>query len=92
MPEPAQEKGGVAPGAIDLSQRDERFDVCAACLAATSRASTSSLQRRFSIGYNKAGKIMDQLEAAGIVGPADGQKPRAVLVDSISLQDILRSL
>lgn len=92
LPEPPKENGGVAPGAIDLSKRDEMFDVCAEFVVQNSTASTSSLQRRFSIGYNKAGKIMDQLEAAGIVGPADGQKPRAVLVDSISLQDILRSL
>ena len=92
LPEPPKEGGGVAPGAIDLSKRDDMFDVCAEFVVQNSTASTSSLQRRFSIGYNKAGKIMDQLEAAGIVGPADGQKPRAVLVDSIMLQDILRSL
>ena len=47
------------------------------------------LQRRFGIGYNKAGKIMDQMEAAGIVGPACGQKPRTILVDSITLEDII---
>lgn len=61
-------------------------------LSSNSTVSTSSLQRRFEIGYNKAGKIMDQLEAAGIVGPADGQKPRAVLVDAMALEDLLRSL
>lgn len=92
LPEPPKEGGGAVPGAIDLSKRDDMFDVCAEFVVQNSTASTSSLQRRFSIGYNKAGKIMDQLEAAGIVGPADGQRPRAVLVDSITLQDILRSL
>ena len=52
-------------------------------------ASTSSLQRRFSIGYNRAGKIMDQMEAAGIVGPSQGGKPRQILIDAMSLDAIL---
>lgn len=94
LPEPPSENGaaGGIPGAIDLSKRDEMFDDCARFIVQNSTASTSSLQRRFSIGYNKAGKIMDQLEAAGIVGPADGQRPRAVLVDPMSIEDILRAL
>jgi len=91
LPEP-QNENAVVPGAIDLSKRDEKFDDCARFVVQNSTASTSSLQRRFEIGYNKAGKIMDQLEAAGIVGPADGQKPRAVLVDAMALEDLLRSL
>lgn len=91
LPEP-QNENAVIPGAIDLSKRDEKFDDCARFVVQNSTASTSSLQRRFEIGYNKAGKIMDQLEAAGIVGPADGQKPRAVLVDPMALEDLLRSL
>lgn len=85
-------EGAVAPGAVDLSKRDDMFDDCARFVVQNPTASTSSLQRRFAIGYNKAGKIMDQLEAAGIVGPADGQRPRSVLVDQIMLEDILRSL
>lgn len=52
-------------------------------------ASTSSLQRRFSIGYNRAGKIMDQLEMAGVVGPAQGAKPRVILMDSLTLEELL---
>ena len=92
LPEPQNEGGGVDPGSIDLSKRDDMFDVCARFVVQNPTASTSSLQRRFSIGYNKAGKIMDQMEAAGIVGPADGQRPRTVLVDHIQLEDILRSL
>ena len=92
LPEPEREGGGIVPGAVDLSKRDEQFDDCARFVVQNSTASTSSLQRRFGIGYNKAGKIMDQLEAAGIVGPADGQKPRAVLVDSIQVEEIIRGL
>jgi S-DNA-T family DNA segregation ATPase FtsK/SpoIIIE len=91
LPEP-QNDNALTPGAVDLSKRDELFDDCARFVTQNSTASTSSLQRRFGIGYNKAGKIMDQLEAAGIVGPADGQKPRAVLVDSMAIEDMLRSL
>ncbi len=91
LPEPENENA-LVPGAIDLSKRDELFDDCARFVVQNSSASTSSLQRRFAIGYNKAGKIMDQLEAAGIVGPADGQRPRAVLVDSVALESLLSSL
>ncbi len=91
LPEPVNENA-LAVGAIDLSKRDELFDDCARFVVQNPTASTSSLQRRFGIGYNKAGKIMDQLEAAGVVGPADGQRPRTVLVDSITIEDILRAL
>ncbi len=91
LPEP-QTESALVPGAVDLSKRDDLFDDCARFVVQNSTASTSSLQRRFGIGYNKAGKIMDQLEAAGIVGPADGQRPRAVLVDSMAVEDLLRSL
>lgn len=93
LPEPENSgDGALAPGAVDLSKRDEHFDECARFVVQNTTASTSSLQRRFGIGYNKAGKIMDQLEAAGIVGPADGQRPRSVLVDSVALEALLRSL
>ena len=61
-------------------QRDALFMECAMFIASGSTASTSSLQRRFAIGYNRAGKIMDQLEAAGIVSAASGAKPRQVLM------------
>ncbi len=91
LPEPVNENS-LDPGAIDLSKRDDLFDDCARFIVQNDTASTSSLQRRFGIGYNKAGKIMDQLEAAGVVGPADGQRPRRVLVDSIAIEDLLRSL
>ena len=94
LPEPPVEGGAsaVAPGSVDLSKRDELFDDCARFVSQNPTASTSLLQRRFGIGYAKAGKIMDQLEAAGIVGPALGQKPRAVLIDSFGIEDKLASL
>ena len=90
LPEIPQEGGGaVGGGLVDLTKRDAMFEECARFIITQSTASTSMLQRRFGIGYNKAGKIMDQMEAAGIVGPACGQKPRTILVDSITLEDII---
>ncbi len=69
------------------------FDEAAELVVATGQGSTSMIQRKFSIGYNRAGRIMDQLEAAGIVGPYTGSKARAVLIDSESeLQNIIADL
>ncbi len=68
---------------------DPMFDQCARFIVTQTTASTSMLQRRFGIGYNKAGKIMDQMEAAGIVGPDRGAGHRAILVDSITLEEII---
>ena len=76
-------------GSSGPSERDSLFEEAAAFIVTGQTASTSSLQRRFSIGYNRAGKIMDQLEAAGIVGPSQGGKPRQVLIDSIQLSQML---
>ncbi len=64
---------------IDLTNRDKLFEDCERAVIQTQNGSTSNLQRRFNLGYNRAGRIMDQLEAAGIVGPAVGSKPREVL-------------
>lgn len=88
LPEPEIE-GTVAADSCDPSKRDALFNDCARFIVTQSTASTSSLQRRFSIGYNKAGKIMDQMEAAGIVGAPQGAKPRAVLMDAATLETIL---
>lgn len=73
----------------NLTDRDPLFEEAARFIVTSSTASTSSLQRRYSIGYNRAGKIMDQMEAAGIVGPAQGGKPRQVLMDAIQLEHLL---
>jgi S-DNA-T family DNA segregation ATPase FtsK/SpoIIIE len=63
---------------VDLTNRDKLFEECARLVVQTQNGATSNLQRRFNLGYNRAGRIMDQLEAAGIVGPAVGSKPRDV--------------
>lgn len=77
--------------AENLADRDPLFDEAARFIITGDTASTSSLQRRYSIGYNRAGKIMDQMEAAGIVGPALGGKPRKVLLDIVGLEQVLGS-
>lgn len=96
LPEPAMEGEGGAGGmgSGSLSDRDVLFNEVAEAVVHTGVGSTTAVQRRFSIGFARAGKIMDQLEMAGIVGPAptSGGKPRQVLVDMIALQDILRTL
>ena len=78
-------EGGDTASMASLGDRDPLFDECARLVVSTDTASTSSLQRRYSIGYNRAGKIMDQMEAAGIVGPSQGGKPRQVLVDPLTI-------
>ena len=82
---------GVTPdGTIDIASLDERFEEAARLVVITQRGSTADLQRRLGMGYTKAGRVMDQLEAAGIVGPMDGAKPREVLVKDLSeLEEIL---
>ncbi len=78
---------------VDLNKRDELFDEAAKLIVIHQQGSTSLIQRKFSIGYNRAGRIMDQLEAAGIVGPNEGSKARQVLiVDEMSLEQILNKL
>ncbi|GHT80088.1 DNA translocase FtsK [Bacteroidia bacterium] len=75
---------------VDLTKRDALFDQAARLIVDTQSGSTSLIQRKMELGYNRAGKIMDQLEAAGIVGAQDGSKPRQVLItDPQSLEQIL---
>jgi S-DNA-T family DNA segregation ATPase FtsK/SpoIIIE len=78
---------------VDLKKRDPMFDDAARLVVQHQQGSTSLIQRKLSIGYNRAGRIIDQLEAAGIVGPFEGSKARDVLCsDIIALEQILRSL
>ncbi len=76
---------------VDLTNRDKLFEDCAKVVVQTQSGSTSMLQRRFNLGYNRAGRIMDQLESAGIVGPASGSKPRDVLFHTEAELDQLLS-
>jgi len=94
LPEYVDEDGGVkAPGAVDLSDRDPLFEEAARLIVIQQQGSTSLIQRKFSIGYNRAGRIMDQMEAAGIVGPFEGSKARQVLMpDEYSLEQLLNTL
>jgi S-DNA-T family DNA segregation ATPase FtsK/SpoIIIE len=64
-------------------ERDPEFEDAVNVVIAAGRASTSFLQRKMSLGYNKAARIMDQLETAGVVGPAEGAKPRSILIRSL---------
>jgi S-DNA-T family DNA segregation ATPase FtsK/SpoIIIE len=81
------------PGAVDLNERDVLFEEAARLIVIHQQGSTSLIQRKFSVGYNRAGRLMDQLEAAGIVGPPQGSKPRDVYIaDEYSLEKLLDSL
>lgn len=92
LPE-APSENGEALADIDLNVRDSLFEEAARLVVLHQQGSTSLIQRKFSIGYNRAGRIMDQLEKAGIVGPAEGSKPRQVLiVDEHSLEQLLQQL
>lgn len=92
LPEPDQQEEGER-STVDLSKRDPLFEQCARLVVETESGSTSMLQRHNNIGYNRAGRIMDQLEAAGIVGPQVGSKPRELYVFSLDeLQQIFSKL
>ena len=81
----------MEPTMFPTFDKDPLFDEVARFVVTSYTASTYSIQRRYSIGYNRAGLIMDQLEAAGIVGPSNVGKPREVLVDTITLDSILNA-
>ena len=94
LPEPSTDEGGASGGAsIDAHNLDPLFEEAAHAIVVSQQGSTSMVQRRFAIGYNRAGRLMDQLEEAGIVGAAQGSKPREVLITDIaSLDSLLASL
>ncbi len=77
---------------VDMSNKDEMFKEAARLVVTHQQGSTSLIQRRLSLGYNRAGRIMDQLEAVGIVGPSEGSKAREILVDEYGLEQLLNSL
>ena len=95
LPEPKTEaqEGGIGNGNSDIQNLDPFFEEAAHAIVISQQGSTSMIQRRFSIGYNRAGRLMDQLQAAGIVGEAQGSKPRDVLItDENSLNILLAKI
>jgi S-DNA-T family DNA segregation ATPase FtsK/SpoIIIE len=89
---PVEEEMGDGPE-VDLDKRDDKFEDAARLVVQHQQGSTSLIQRKLSLGYNRAGRIVDQLEAAGILGPFEGSKARQVLVqDEFSLEQILNNL
>lgn len=93
IPEPTSEDDNSNTEGLDTNNVDPLFEDAARTIVVTQQGSTSMIQRRFSIGYNRAGRLMDQLESAGIVGAAQGSKPREVLIsDENSLEALLTTL
>ena len=94
LPEPANNEGGSSGGGtVDTKNLDPFFEEAAHAIVLSQQGSTSMIQRRFSIGYNRAGRLMDQMEEAGIVGAAQGSKPREVLIqDENQLNNLLLQL
>ena len=92
LPEYVGEEGGSNLD-IDLSDRDVLFEDAARLIVMNQQGSASLLQRKLKLGYNRAGRLIDQLEAAGIVGPFEGSKARQVLIqDDMSLEQLLNNL
>ena len=80
-------------GAVDLAERDALFEDAARLIVIHQQGSTSLIQRKMKLGYNRAGRLIDQLEAAGIVGPFEGSKAREVLIkDEYSLEQLLSEI
>ena len=78
---------------VDMQHLDPLFEDAARLIVMTQEGSTSLIQRKFAIGYNRAGRLMDQLEKAGIVGAAHGSKPREVFIqDEVSLENLFNAL
>jgi len=93
LPEYSDEEEDGGPGEVDLNNTDDMFDDVARLVVRSQLGSTSMIQRKFSIGYNRAGRIMDQLEKAGVVGPSEGSKARQVLIqDEYTLEQLLNHL
>ncbi|MCH7974352.1 MAG: DNA translocase FtsK, partial [Bacteroidetes bacterium] len=93
LPEYIDDESGSGRGEFNASEKDPLLEEAAKIIVAHQQGSTSLLQRKMAIGYNKAGRLMDQLEMAGIVGALQGSKPRDVLVhDEYSLEQLLSKL
>jgi S-DNA-T family DNA segregation ATPase FtsK/SpoIIIE len=92
LPECPEEDGGDNENSVDPSERDPLFADAARLLVAHQHGSTSLIQRKLKLGYNRAGRIIDQLEAAGILGPFEGSKAREVRIkDMAALEQLLEN-
>ena len=93
LPEYIPEGEDSGAKGFNPNEKDSLFDEVARMVVQTQVGSTSNIQRKFNIGYNRAGRLMDQLEGAGIVGTQEGSKPREVFVkDQASLEQLLQKL
>ena len=89
---PDSDMGGESHD-VDMTHLDPMFEDAARLIVINQSGSTSLIQRKFAIGYNRAGRLMDQLEKAGVVGPAMGSKPREVLIqDEVTLNNLISNL
>ena len=91
LPDPPSEGESDGPKDVDLSKLDPKFEEAADLIVSTQQGSTSMIQRKLSLGYNRAGRLMDQLEVAGIVGPQEGSKPREVKITDLDQLDMIIS-
>ncbi|SFU74459.1 DNA segregation ATPase FtsK/SpoIIIE, S-DNA-T family [Pustulibacterium marinum] len=92
LPEYVGEDEGSSPLDVDIADRDKLFKDAAEVIVTAQQGSASLLQRKLKLGYNRAGRLIDQLEAAGIVGPFEGSKARQVLVpDLLALEQLLEN-
>ena len=96
LPEPKMDDSDMGSSEsrdVDMTHLDPMFEDAARLIVMSQSGSTSLIQRKFAIGYNRAGRLMDQLEKAGIVGPAYGSKPREVLIqDEVTLNNLISNL
>jgi len=93
LPEFKGDDAAGDPGIFSIADLDDHFEEAAKIIVSNQHGSTSNIQRKMQLGYNRAGRIMDQMEKLGIVGPAQGSKPREVLVYSLEeLDNILSAI
>ncbi len=88
LPDPSDKSEDAGPSSLSFNELDDYFEEAARMVIASQKGSTSDLQRKLGMGYARAGRVMDQLESAGIVGPQEGSKPRQVLISDLGELDL----